>query len=45
MIAQAVIFSLAYLGKGGKVDMWYNGKISIREKLLKKCRRNDATYY
>lgn len=24
MIAQAVIFSLAYLGKGGKVDMWYN---------------------
>ncbi|MCQ8263161.1 hypothetical protein, partial [Streptococcus suis] len=32
-------------GKGGKVDMWYNGKISIREKLLKKCRRNDVTYY
>lgn len=45
MIAQVVIFSLAYLGKGGKVDMWYNGKISIREKLLKKCRRNDVTYY
>ncbi len=42
MIAQAVIFSLAYRGK---VDMWYNGKISIREKLLKKCRRNDVTYY
>ncbi|MCQ8272708.1 hypothetical protein NF430_10845, partial [Streptococcus suis] len=39
------IFSLAYLGKGVKVDMWYNGKISIREKLLKKCRRNDVTYY
>lgn len=45
MIAQAVIFSLAYLGKGGKVDMWYNVKISIQEKLLKKCRRNDVTYY
>lgn len=35
MIAQAVIFSLAYLGKGGKVDMWYNGKISIRGKIIK----------
>ncbi len=45
MIAQAVIFSLGYLGKGGKVDMWYNGKISIRENFLKKCRRDDVTYY
>ncbi len=45
MIAQAVIFSLAYLGNGGKVDMWYNGKISTQEDLSKECRRNDVTYY
>ena len=45
MIAQAVIFSLAALGKGGNVDMWYNGKISNQEKLSTECRRKDVTYY
>jgi len=36
MIAQAVIFSLAYLGKGGKVDMWYNGKNKYSGKIIKR---------